>query len=271
VLFCSTPLVESFGSYTPFDIRQTACRHSTVVTADTDYDLIGEAHIAEAKEDQPIALDEKDDPEMRTDQEVKSRLLDLVPRMMGSPEEFKRVESYVNTLEDRYEPVQTLDFLNLAMSGEWQLLFSTNLSSRPKPHFRLREQYQRIETNSLKGLVSNTVVWDLAEDGYTFQASGTFTVKCPYQINQGARMVMELEENVLELAKGSNVPDVNNLIAHLHRMMPKELFDPSDHAMDTTYLDAELRIVRMTGPRFEGVRNIFIRRGTIEVDPRQTD
>ena len=49
--------------------------------------------------------------------------------------------------------------------------------------------------------------------------------------------------------------------------MPKEMFDPNDHAMDTTYLDTDLRIVRMTGPRFEGIRGIFIRRGSIEINP----
>jgi hypothetical protein len=266
MLLCSRSFVESFVLQLPFECRHTACRaHSIAVSTDADFDVGEVAHM----EDQPFALDEEEDLERLTVGEVKSRLIELVPRMMGSAGEFKLVESYVNVLEDRFEQIQTLDFLNLAMSGEWQLLFSTNFSGGPKPHFRLREQYQRVETNSLKGLVSNTVVWDLAEDGHSFQASGSFTVKCPYQINQGARMVMELEENVLKLAKGSDVPkDVEGLVGLLHRMMPKELFDPSDHAMDTTYLDADIRIVRMTGPRFEGVRDIFMRRGTMEVDPR---
>lgn len=70
--------------------------------------------------------------------QIKSRLLDLLPRMTGSSAEFKDVETLVNALEARYAPVQTLDFLNLAMSGDWQLLFSTNLSGGPKTNFRLR-------------------------------------------------------------------------------------------------------------------------------------
>jgi hypothetical protein len=53
----------------------------------------------------------------------------------------------------------------------------------------------------------------------------------------------------------------------LHRAMPKEMFDPNDHAMDTTYLDGDLRIVRLTGPKFEGVRDIFMRRGSMEINP----
>jgi hypothetical protein len=178
------------------------------------------------------------------------------------------VENYVNTLEDRYTPVQTLDFLNLAMCGDWQLLFSTNLAGSRKPNFRLRELYQRIEANNFNGTISNEATWDLAEDGSTFDASGTFTVKCNYSINQGARMVVDLEDHILQLAKGSVLPkDVEALIGLLHRAIPKEMFDPNEHAMDTTYLDADLRIVRMTGPRLEGVRDIFIRRGSMEVNP----
>jgi hypothetical protein len=201
--------------------------------------------------------------------EIKRRLLDLLPRMKGTPEEFKAVESYVNELEDRYTPVQTLGFLNLAMSGDWQLLFSTNISGMPKSNFRLRELYQRIESNDLSGKVINEATWDLADNhGPTFDCSGSFTIKCCYTINQGARMLVALDDHVLELAKGSAVPnDFQALVGLLHRAIPTELFDPSEHAMDTTYIDGDLRIVRMTGPRFEAIRDIFIRRGCVEISP----
>ena len=200
--------------------------------------------------------------------QVKEKLLDLLPRMTGTPEESRLVEAYVNTLEGKYTPVQTLDFLNLAMCGEWQLLFSTNFAGGPKPNFRLRELFQRVETNNLEGSVTNEATWDLAEGGSTFESTGTFSVKCSYQINQGARMVMKLEDHVLKPAHGSKLPqDVPALVGLLHRIMPKELFDPNDHAMDTTYLDGDMRIARMTGPKFEGVRDIFIRRGSMQINP----
>jgi hypothetical protein len=201
-------------------------------------------------------------------EQVKEKLLDLLPRMTGTPEESRLVEAYVNTLEERYTPVQTLDFLNFAMCGEWQLLFSTNFAGGPRPNFRLRELFQRVEADNLEGIVTNEATWDLAEDGPTFESTGTFSVKCSYQINQGSRMVMELEDHVLSPARGSKLPqDVPALVGLLHRIMPKELFDPNDHAMDTTYLDGDTRIVRMTGPKFEGVRDIFIRRGRMEINP----
>lgn len=200
--------------------------------------------------------------------QIKNLLLDLLPRMTGKTEEFRAVETYVNALEDRYTPVQTLDFLNLAISGDWQLLFSTNLSAGPRPNFRIREMFQSIEPRSLKGTLMNQVTWDHAEEGQIFDVSGTFTVKCSYEINQGSRMVLGLDDHVLELAKGSAVPkDVQGLVGLLHRGMPKEMFDPNDHAIDTTYVDGDLRIVRYAGSRFEGVRDIFIRRGSREINP----
>ncbi|CAJ1966443.1 unnamed protein product [Cylindrotheca closterium] len=178
--------------------------------------------------------------------EVKKRLLELLPRMTGSSTEFREVETLVNTLEDRHKPVLTLDFLNLAMAGEWQLLFSTSLSSRPRQNFRITEMFQRVESvsmNSQKGTVANEVSWELAENELSFDASGLFTV-----------VWSPLPE------------DLESLIGLINSAMPKELFDPSDHAVDTTYLDGDLRITRMTGPRFEGVRDIFIRRGSMKID-----
>lgn len=202
--------------------------------------------------------------------EIREQLLDLLPRMTGKDEEFRQVEALVNALEARYHSAQTLSFLNLAMQGEWQLLFSTNLSGTPNPSkFRLRELFQRIDCKNLEGQLTNEATWDLAEAAdANFEATGSFVVKCSYQINQGARMVLDLDDHLLQPSKGSAIPqDVQGLVGLLHRSMPKEMFDPSDHAIDTTYLDGDLRIVRYTGPRLEGVRDIFIRRGALEINP----
>ena len=54
--------------------------------------------------------------------ETKAKLVDLLPKMTGQEEEFRMVEDYVNRLEELYVPSQTLDFLNLAMGGNWQLV-----------------------------------------------------------------------------------------------------------------------------------------------------
>jgi len=218
--------------------------------------------------------EESDDLSTLDTMEIKKRLLNLLPRMMGTQEEYNTVESYVNTLEDRYVAIQTVDFLNLAMSGEWQLLFSTNLGGSPRPDFRLSELFQRVETSDKNGTVVTQATWSWAEDHtamtlpMSFDTSGTFSIKCSYSIEEGARMIMELNKHVLELAKGTPIPkDPEVLVNMLFKAIPRELFDPNDHAMDTTYLDGDLRIVRMTGPKFEAVRDIFIRRGTVQINP----
>jgi PAP_fibrillin len=200
---------------------------------------------------------------------LKQELLDLIPSMTTTDEtSLRHVEQLVNALEDGYVPPQTLGFINLAMAGDWQLLFSTNLRGNQSPEkFRLRELYQRIEPNQRQGILTNQAVWDLAEDN-VFDATGTFAAVCNYTILQGARMTIQLQDHVLKPAMRSKIPqNVPALVGRLHRAMPKEMFDPNEHAMDTTYLDVDLRIVRMTGPRLEGVRDIFIRRGTLQIDP----
>lgn len=250
---------------------------SMVVQVPTSNVSLDDMMLAESVMVEDVAMDsdeDTDDLSTIDTMEIKRRLLDLLPRMTGQPEEYNLVETYVNTLEDRYTPVQTLDFLNLAMSGEWQLLFSTNLLGAPRADFRLRDLYQKIEANSLNGTVVNVATWDWAEDHEgalptsSFDAFGTFSIECSYSINQGSRMVLDLNDHVINLTKGSVVPkDVKKLVALLHRAIPKELFEPDDHAMDTTYLDGDLRIVRMAGPKFESVRDIFIRRGSMQINP----
>jgi hypothetical protein len=141
--------------------------------------------------------------------------------------------------------------------------------------FCISEMFQRVESKSatsFDGTVTNEVAWELAEDGFTFDARGSFAVLSKYEINQGSRLNLQLEDRTLKLSKGSALPkDIENLVGLINRAMPKELFDPNDHAMDTTYLDGDFRITRMTGTRFEGVRDIFVRRGSMEINPVKQD
>jgi hypothetical protein len=188
--------------------------------------------------------------------------------------------------------VQTIDFLNLVLVGEWKLLFSTNLLL-PPPHLRraaalqsstttlmddggeeerrrleLVNIMQKIEADGYNGSLTNVAQWNYEESTQSSSKesnnNGSFSIQCTYNINQGSRMTIQVsDDRQLRPAKiGSKViiPDnVQELVTYLRRSMPREIFDPTDHAMDITYMDADLRIVRYTGPNFEGVRNIFVR------------
>jgi hypothetical protein len=52
--------------------------------------------------------------------------------------------------------------------------------------------------------------------GMTFDATETFSVKCTYQINQRAHMVVNLEDLILEPLMGSELipSDVPSLVGH---------------------------------------------------------
>jgi len=219
-----------------------------------------------------------------TAEEAKQQLLNLIPKMTGTEEEYSLIQSYVNLLEEQYSPIQTIDFLNLAIMGEWQLLFSTNVMPIPRKNLRLRELIQNIQANEEErrnGTVVNSATWDYYaqddddEDDSTnhqpFNTNGNFNIKCSYSINQGARMVLELNEHEVRPSKSSTSnkqiqsKDVPKLVGLLHRSIPAEIFDPNNHAADCTYLDADIRIVRMTGEKHEGVRNIWMRKGSLEI------
>jgi hypothetical protein len=200
--------------------------------------------------------------------QVKEDLLQLLASTTGQASDFRQVEEAVNRLESEYQPIQTLDFLNLMQQGRWQLLFSTQLTGTPNPQkFRLRALTQDVDCQQTTGNVTAQALWDLAEEGDgQFLCSGTFRAWHSYEITQGARVSLQLDDHVLELSPGSAVPaDVPALVGLLHRSMPAELFDASQHSADTTYLDDSLRIVRYTGsPRLEGVRDIFLRETSLQ-------
>lgn len=257
-------------AFSSFAAQRATTNRLLATTTTTSSVLAAEGFGASTVEERPTKEDNTAiDKETLTAEEAKKALIDLIPRMTGQEEEYRAVESYVNLLEEKYSPVQTIDFLNLAISGEWQLLFSTNLTGKPNRKLRLRELVQKIEADGFGGKVVNSAQYDYAdnEEG-TFDSTGIFNINCSYTINQGARMVIDLDGHELRPANGSGIPsDVPAMVGLLNRAIPKEMFDPNNHAMDTSYLDADLRIVRLTGPKFEGVRNIFFRKGALEINP----
>ena len=121
--------------------------------------------------EQPITISSPTEDEGEVDQlkamtmkmdvpELKTRLIELIPRMKGSRDEFRQVEAYVNALEDKFTPPQTLGFLNLAMAGDWQFLFTTNQLGMPSPKLRLTSLVQRVEPQQHDGLIKNIVSSD---------------------------------------------------------------------------------------------------------------
>ena len=192
--------------------------------------------------------------------------------MTGSdPDEVQRVEDLINILESRYTPPATLGFLNTCTAGDWQFLFTTKRQRSP-PHpnqFRLRELVQTITPSAQKGNLTTTATWDLAEHtpGH-FGTTGTFKVHSPYTLPVGgARMVLPVDppDHMLQITSGPVPTDPSATVGYLFRSLPASLFDASDHGVDTTYMDATVRMVRYSGATLEGVRDIFMRVGSMEI------
>merc|ERR1712151_364060 len=186
------------------------------------------------------------------------------------------VSDLVNILEQKYVPVQTLEFLNFAMGGDWELLFSTNQLGMPQRQLLLGTLYQNIETNDDSGDITNTASWEFNEqlDDSTISniSKGIFKIEASYSFQSTGRMVYKLKNHLVKPI-GYNLPsDVPKLVSLLYKSIPLELFDPNNLGMDITFMDEKIKIVRISASKsssdddgddkisLDGVRNIFIRR-----------
>jgi hypothetical protein len=191
-------------------------------------------------------------------------LSDWLSTMRGDAAELQPVEEWIQELEAAYRPPQTLGFFNWAQAGPWQFQFTTQyLNITQRRSFRLRQVRQDLQCHDFQGNITNTCLWELSQkdDGH-FDCRGSFHIKGNYTLTSNGRLVWHPEsvDRTLLLSPGSARPNnASQLVQWLQRSLAKELFDPTQHAVDTTYLDANVRIVRYSGPRFEGVRNIFVR------------
>jgi hypothetical protein len=129
--------------------------------------------------------------------ECKVKLLDLVSRAKNENEELKQIEALISTLEERHTPIQTLEFYNMAVGGIWKFIFSSEIYLRPFPRFlRLGEFVQTIQLEGSRGNVTNTFCWELTQDT-PCKCSGTFSIVCSCQINEGKFSIRKLSAQIL--------------------------------------------------------------------------
>eukprot|EP00611_Tribonema_gayanum_P024198 TRINITY_DN5281_c0_g2_i1.p1 TRINITY_DN5281_c0_g2~~TRINITY_DN5281_c0_g2_i1.p1 ORF type:complete len:278 (-),score=54.85 TRINITY_DN5281_c0_g2_i1:932-1765(-) len=178
-----------------------------------------------------------------------------------------RLPDIVKSLEKQFssEPIHTVDFFNLAISGEWDVVHSTLypkrapaavVSSEDLTVHSLRQTITPSDGgNPRKGEITTAVEWELPEQGIT----GTFEVVAQYLTGDNSSMKLTTTGHRL---KPSSMPrDPQGLVELLQRHMPFELFDPDEQAVFTTYVDHDMRIVWAAGGRTgpNGSRIIFLR------------
>mmetsp|Transcript_21486 Transcript_21486/g.20767 ORF Transcript_21486/g.20767 Transcript_21486/m.20767 type:complete len:285 (-) Transcript_21486:127-981(-) len=194
--------------------------------------------------------------------EAKKELIGLLLKEIEIEEEFLdyRVEYLTKYLEYKYIPIQTIPFLNFALSGTWSMLYSNILRSRAD-NTLLYKISQEINPSDTEGggdggTVDNIIGWEL--DRPDDKAYGDLIVKCSYRFNTKGDLDVSLIEHLLK-PKDESPKDVEDLIMSIQKSIPFESFDPDEILVHNTYIDPDIRISRINGEKFENVVNIFIK------------
>ena len=197
-------------------------------------------------------------------QQAKDELISVVLSSMSptpSPlSEFERfrIDYLVKYLEATHVPIQTGQFLSLALGGEWSLAYSNALLPRADPSL-ITSVTQEIApaANNSHGHLVNKISWRL--DRATGDAgSGVLEVRCDYAVSTKGALNVALQEHVLSIEQ---LPlDAEEVIMTMQRCVPFQTFDPDGAAMQTTFVDPWLRVTRISGELFHNLFEIHTRR-----------
>ncbi|EKX33765.1 hypothetical protein GUITHDRAFT_120030 [Guillardia theta CCMP2712] len=194
------------------------------------------------------------------------RLLTHIREGTSDEESRTMIRKCIAELEQQQIFPFDVNFFNFAVSGDWQLLYSTSRLLSPDTNLKVRDIRSRIDGGARE--LVHQARWEYRED-VTGQAEelrtrGLFEVKCSYNMSEApsvpTRMIISVEELRLT-PEPLNRPPKNPeaLVGALQRALPKEFFDPDEALMDTTYLDPQVRLVCYLGKRFAGVRHVYCR------------
>eukprot|EP00600_Ochromonadales_sp_CCMP1393_P013590 CAMPEP_0174998482 /NCGR_PEP_ID=MMETSP0005-20121125/1531_1 /TAXON_ID=420556 /ORGANISM="Ochromonas sp., Strain CCMP1393" /LENGTH=384 /DNA_ID=CAMNT_0016253119 /DNA_START=110 /DNA_END=1264 /DNA_ORIENTATION=+ len=232
---------------------------------------------------------------LKSTKAAKSELLSLIQQDVDSLDVHFRLEYIIKFLEYAYTPIQTIPFLNMAISGRWKKLYSNVYTPRAVPELQF-EIYQTINcgegADQPKGKISEEIVWKYSEErespmagesplGFsdralserptiTTHSDGVMEVLSNYEINSKGHLLVALDEHVL---RANSMPNnVEEFLANLQRTIPFESFDPNLTSQALVYVDPNVRITKVTGDKFLDVYNVYIKDGSSDssVDKRDS-
>lgn len=168
--------------------------------------------------------------------ECKRELIGLLTKAIEIEEEFLdyRVEYLTKYLEYKYVPIQTIPFLNFALSGHWDMLYSNALVTRADKTLAYKISQEIIADDgegSASGTLNNIVKWELESTDCNY--SGNLVVECKYLFNSKGDLDVTLLEHLL-MPNGEAPKDVEELIMSIQRSIPFESFDPDDIRIKNT-------------------------------------
>ncbi|KAK1867840.1 hypothetical protein I4F81_010338 [Pyropia yezoensis] len=220
----------------------------------------------------------------------RKRLAELATSpMRPAPNDSARdvVEALVTSLQRQGQRPLTDMFADLALAGEWALIYSPTAhggspppaadgSGPPPPD---ADGSVKMEDGGLLsfGRIGQTVVpdkrlfvnyteWTLtALDGAVY--TGVMFIVCGYRYGPSGWEVQLLEHQLRpgrDEVPGSTTPsfpaDVEGLVRVLTRALPREFFDPDGAQVGLAYVDPTMRLDLYGDTRYGGVRNVYVRR-----------
>lgn len=197
------------------------------------------------------------------------------------------VEALVTSLQRQGQRPLTDVFADLALTGEWALIYSpTSHGGSPPPAADGSGPPAPDADGSVKmddggslsfGRIGQTVVpdkrlfvnyteWTLtALDGAVY--TGVMFIVCGYRYGPSGWEVQLLEHQLRpgrDEVPGSTTPsfpaDVEGLVRVLTRTLPREFFDPDEAQVGLAYVDPTMRLDLYGDTRYGGVRNVYVRR-----------
>ncbi|GAB0489610.1 hypothetical protein MMPV_000835 [Pyropia vietnamensis] len=220
----------------------------------------------------------------------RKRLVELATSAMRpAPNDDVRqvVESLVTSLQRQGQRPLTDMFADLALAGEWALIYSPTAhggtppregTSLPDADGSVKVQdggvlsFGRIGQTVVpdKRLLVNYAEWTLrAVDGAVY--SGVMFILCGYRYGPSGWEVQLLEHQLrpgrdeLPGSTTSAFPaNVEELVRILTRTLPREFFDPDGAQVGLAYVDPSMRLDLFGDTRYGGVRNVYVRRTLAE-------
>lgn len=191
---------------------------------------------------------------------TKKRLLRILTALINLDTQRNKVQQLILQLEKLKNTPATEVFTELALAGEWVLLFSSTRTGTDG-NIRIREigQIFDIENKTL----TNRVVWNYTSPDGIYRVFANLVVICTYKFVGPGRIDVTIKEHKITLEEGEGIENkapknMQPVVFELQRALPFEFFGPSG-LIDVTYIEPDFRIARFMGKRIAGVRNIFIR------------
>lgn len=202
----------------------------------------------------------------RTSASARTRLLDAVRAGVSSG----ALSLLVANLETEAASAlpATCAFTELALTGEWRLVYSSALGALRATAAAARDGATdggtvRICTVKQR-LGEGTMVtevkfqWDASFLDHTLY--GTLGVACEYQLIGATRLRVGPAKHTLQFSNNAAQPPPDRLqqmLAKLQRAIPPQLFDPAG-VFDATVLRNDVRVSRVVGGHMAGVRDVYV-------------